>query len=166
MPAKVQPVVEVVAHVVAAKGQHGPRVATHLANRSALSSSSGFGANGGGQINAKIPVEGLIDQRDGSAAAASKNESGNRDAVGVFPFAVNTRALRCRRGKSGIGMCSRFAALFVVRLALPVDQSVGYLFGHSFPPYIAIRGNGHISKYGISADGRHGIGVAFFVGTR
>ena len=57
--AEVEPVVEVVAHVVAAERQHGERVAADLAE---LAERGGrhFRAHRGGRVHAECPVERLL----------------------------------------------------------------------------------------------------------
>ncbi len=86
--AEVEPVAEVVAHVVAAEGQHGERVAADLAE---LAEGGGghFGAHRGGRVDAERPVEGLRHQRHGRAAAAAEDERRDRHAL----------ADRCRPGR-------------------------------------------------------------------
>ena len=60
-----QPVTEVVAHVVAAEGQHGHGVTADLTDGAACCC-GGFGAHGGADVDACRPVEGLVDQRQSS----------------------------------------------------------------------------------------------------
>ena len=56
------PVAEVVAHVIAAEGQHGHGVAADLADGRA-GGGGGLGAHGGADVDAGRPVEGLVDER-------------------------------------------------------------------------------------------------------
>ena len=67
------PVAEIVAHVVAAEGQHRHGIAPHFADR-ARGGGRHFRAHGGADINARTPVEGLVDQRHGGRAAAAEDE--------------------------------------------------------------------------------------------
>ena len=57
-----EPVPEVVAHVVAAEGQHGHGIAADLAD-GAAGGGGGFRAHGGADVDAGGPVEGLVDER-------------------------------------------------------------------------------------------------------
>ena len=66
-----EPVTEVVAHVVAAEGQHGHGIAADLAD-SAGCGRGGFRAHGGADVDAGCPVEGLVDERDVSARRPPK----------------------------------------------------------------------------------------------
>ena len=59
-----EPVTEVVAHVVAAEGEHGHGVAADFAD-GAAGGGGGFGAHGGAGVDAAGPVEGLVDERHG-----------------------------------------------------------------------------------------------------
>ncbi len=78
------PVAEVVAHVIAAEGQHGHGIAAHFAD-CAGGGGGGLRAHGGADVDAGGPVEGLIDERDGGGAAAAEDDGGDGDAVGMFP---------------------------------------------------------------------------------
>ena len=79
-----EPVPEVVAHVVAAEGQHGHGVAADLAD-GAAGGGGGFRAHGGADVDAGGPVEGLVDERHGGGAAAAEDEGGDGDAVRGLP---------------------------------------------------------------------------------
>ena len=69
----VEPVAEIVAHVVAAERQHGHGVAADLADL-AGGGGGGLRAHGRPDVNAVAPVEGLKDQRHGRRPAAAKDE--------------------------------------------------------------------------------------------
>ena len=83
-----QPVIEVVAHVIAAEGQHGEGVAAYHALRS-KGGGGGFRAERGGHVDAEVPVEGFIDQRHGGRTATAEDEGGNRYAGGTFPVRID-----------------------------------------------------------------------------
>ena len=78
------PVAEIIAHVVAAEGQHGHRVAAHFADR-ARRRGRHFRAHGRADVNAGAPVEGLIDQGHGRGAAPAEDDRADRHALGVLP---------------------------------------------------------------------------------
>ena len=164
-----QPVVEVVAHVVTAERQHGERVATYDALR-AESGCGGFRAERSGHVHAEIPVEGFIDQRHRGGAAAAEDEGRNRHALRVFPFLINRRALRSRRGKARIRV-RRLAAGFLGDfrrpvLALPVDGVRRRVLGHAFPPHVAVVGQRDVGEDDVFLQGGHRVVVGLFVGAR
>ena len=101
--AEVEPVAEVVAHVVAAERQHGERVAADLAE---LAERGGghFRAHRGGRVDAERPVERLRHERHGRAAAAAEDERRDRHALRVVVRRVGRRALRHRRGEAAVGV--------------------------------------------------------------
>ena len=106
LAAELQPVVEVVGHVVAAERQHRERVAPHLPDRP-----GGRGrrlrAHRRGQVDAVGPVERLVDQRDRVAAPAAEDERRDRHALRVVPVGVDRRALADRRGEARVRMRRR-----------------------------------------------------------
>src|SRR5262249_28319724 len=75
-----QPVLEIVAHVIAAKRQHGEWIAAHLADF-ARGRSSGLRSHGRGAIYAIGPVGRLVYQWNSIAAPAAKDEGRDRHAL-------------------------------------------------------------------------------------
>ena len=146
--AQIEPVAEVVGHVVAAKRQHRERVTTHDALRTGLRR-GGLGAHGRGHVDALNPVAGLGDQRHGGRTSTAEDEGIDRHALGIVPLRIDHRILRSRHGKARIRMRGLAATLAVGRrpvLALPVDQVSRRLFGHALPPDIAVIGERDIGK--------------------
>ena len=90
------------AHVVAAKGEHGhgPR---DLADR-ARGRGGGLGTQGGANEDAVNPVEGLIDQRHGRRAAAAEDQRANRDAVGIVGLGREGGVVGHGRGETAVGV--------------------------------------------------------------
>src|SRR6185312_7755228 len=86
------PVSEIVAHVIAAEGQHGHGVPADLAD-GADGGGCHFRTHGGSDINARCPVEGLINEWHRGCAAAAENEGADRHAVGIFPRRIDRWAL-------------------------------------------------------------------------
>ena len=118
--AEVEPMAEVVAHVVAAERQHGERIAADLAE---LAEGGGghFGTHRGGRVNAEGPVESLRHQRHRGAAATAEDEGFDRHTLRIVVGRIGRRALRHRRGEAAIGVGGfRFAAGRPI-VALPVD---------------------------------------------
>ena len=95
----VQPMLEVVAHVVAAEGQHGKRVAAHHALL-AKSGCGGLGTHGGGHVHAFHPGAGFGHQWHGGGATATEDESVDRNAVRVVPLRIKCRVVDGCHGKA------------------------------------------------------------------
>ena len=168
----VQPVLEIVAHVVAAKRQHGERVAAHHAHL-ADGGGGGLGAHGGGHVDAFHPVTGLGDQWHGSGAAATEDEGINRHAFGVVPLRVECRIIDGSHREARVRM-SRLGAGFFCNpgrpvLALPVDQmgrQVAAVFFHAFPPHVTVIGQGDVGENHVFVQAGHAVGVGMEVGAR
>ena len=85
--AHVQPVAEIIGHVVAAERQHRHRIAARRGD--ADRRRGGFRAHRRGQIDAVAPVERLEHQRHVLARAAAEDERADRHAGGVFPVGID-----------------------------------------------------------------------------
>src|SRR5258708_17364502 len=46
-------------------------------------------------------------------------------------------------------------------LTLPIDEPGRRRIGHPFPPYVSLRGHGHVREYRVAPDHRHAVGVGF-----
>ena len=168
-PAHLEPVSKVIPHVIAAEWQHGHRIAAHLTDRP-RSGRGHFGSDGGSEIDAVNPVEGLEDQRHRRCTASTEDHGADPHPFGIFPVGIDDRAVFCRCGESAVGMAreDRFAlgvelAWFPI-LPLPVDEMRGSLFGHSLPPDVTVVGEGDVCEDRIGADGIHGHRVTFVGG--
>ena len=168
----IQPVLEIVAHVVATERQHGKRVATHHAHLS-HSRCRGFRTHGGGHVNAFHPGAGFGHQRHGGGAAATKHERINGHAIGVVPLGIQGGVVGGGHRKAGIGVCGfgtcGFGDFGSPVIALPVDQVRGHgasVFLHAFPPHIAIVGQRDIGKDDVFIQTGHAVGVGVEVGSR
>ena len=130
--AHVQPVLEIIGHVVAAEGQHRHGIAPRDAHI-ARGRGGGFRSHRGAHIDAMLPVEGFVDQRSQARAAATKNKRRNGHAFGIFPLRRNAGRLFRRHGVARIRMCGgSFGG--VPLLAAPGDQARGRLAADAFPP--------------------------------
>ena len=153
-----KPVAEVIAHVVAAKGQHSHGVTAEGADFS-FGCGGLFGGEGGADECAVIPIAGLEDKRDVVHAASAENDGLDRHTVRVFPFRVDAWAVARRGGEARVGMGGNFAAARRPVFTQPTDQMSGWLFGHALPPDVTVVGQGHVGKDAVLAAGFHGIGV-------
>ncbi len=79
----VDPVLEVVADVVPAEGQHGHRVAADVAG-GAGGGGGDLRAHRGADEDAVLPALALVDQRHGGGAAAAEDDGADRHAVRVL----------------------------------------------------------------------------------
>ena len=161
---------EVVAHVVAAEGQHGERVAAHHA-LGAKSGGGGFRAHGGSHVHAFGPGAGFSHQRHGGGAAAAEDEGVNGHTIGIVPLGVERRVVGGSHGEARVGVRSLGAGflgdLRSPVLALPVDQVIGQLAGvlfHAFPPHVAVIRQGHVGEDHVLVQAAHAVGVGVHVG--
>ncbi len=119
--ADVEPVLHVVAGVVAHERQHGEGVEADLAD----GAGRGRGllrAHDRAEEGAVLPVEGLGDQRDVGGPAAAEEDGRDRHALRVLPLGGDRRALRRRGGEAGVGVGGRGRRLRGPVVALPVDR--------------------------------------------
>src|SRR5215217_2277881 len=94
--ADLEPVPEVVGHVVAAEGQHRHRVEAQLADRTGGSGRL-LGAHDRAHEHAVLPVERLGHERHHRGAASAEQERVDRHALGVLPVIRDGGALLGRR---------------------------------------------------------------------
>ncbi len=164
--AHADPVAEVVAHVVAAEGQHRQRITAYLADR-AGSGGSGLRAHGGAGVDARNPVKSLVDERQGGGAAAAEEKGADRHAFGRFPGRVDGRALARRGGEAAVGVRRRGRGAGGPCIAAPVeDRQVlprGRGVGHALPPdafgHALADGERDVGEDRVAAERGHGIGV-------
>ena len=97
------PVAEIIAHVIAAERQHGHGIAADLADFSRRGGGH-LRSHGGADIYPGTPVESLVDERNGAGAAAAENDRADGNAGGILPGGINRRTLRSRSGKARVGM--------------------------------------------------------------
>ncbi len=104
--ADVEPVLKVLAHVVAAEGEHRKGIMTELSDLS-LGSSGGLRGDAGAKEGALSPVEGLDDKRDGAGTTTSKEDGRDGNTFDVLPVGIKSGALVGGNGKARVGMSSR-----------------------------------------------------------
>jgi hypothetical protein len=130
-----EPVLEVVAHVVAAEGQHRERVAAHDADL-ARGRGGGLRAHRGAEEDPVRPVEGLDHQGHGGGAAAAEDDRRDRHALRVVPTNL-ARARGCSPSgavKRELGCAAFSIEPGLPRVALPVGELLGDL-GPSLPSH-------------------------------
>mmetsp|Transcript_878 Transcript_878/g.2015 ORF Transcript_878/g.2015 Transcript_878/m.2015 type:complete len:634 (+) Transcript_878:965-2866(+) len=172
--AQVQPVLEIVGHVVAHEGQHRERVAAHHALL-AGGRGRGLAAHGGGHVDAFHPVAGLGHQRHGGGAAAAEDEGVDLHAGRVVPGGVQRRVVGGGHREAGVRVGGLGAGglgdLGCPVLALPVDQVgrkglVRRVGLHAFPPHVAVVGQRHVREDHVAVQAGHAVRVGLVVGAR
>ena len=143
--ADLQPVRIVVAHVVAAEGQHRERVAAQLAHL-VLRRRRAFGGDVGGEEHPVLPVKRFGHQRHRRRAAPAEQDGRDRHALRIFPLRRDDRALARRHGEARIGVRRRIARRRRPLPAAPVGQTGGGRVGQAFPPDVAVFGEGHVRE--------------------
>ncbi|MNQ64064.1 hypothetical protein D3C85_784680 [compost metagenome] len=159
--AQLQPVAEIVAHVVAAEGQHGEGIAAQLADL-VLGGGGAFRGHGRAHEDAVLPVEGFRHQRHSRGAAAAEQDGVDWHTRRVFPLGRDGRALAGGRGEAGVRVSGGLARRRIMRLTLPVGQARRRFLGQAFPPDVAVSGQGDVGEDGVLRQGleRVQIGVA------
>src|SRR5690349_4774013 len=117
--AELEPMTEVVSHVVSDEWNHRHGIASDDPDLSGRCR-RGFRTHGRGRVNSGIPVECLRYERNGIGPAAAEDERSYGHALRIFPVRIDRRALRRRNRKAGVGMGRLAAAIGRPLLALPV----------------------------------------------
>src|SRR3954447_15114711 len=94
---------EVVTHVISAEGQHCHGIAAHFADR-ACGGRCRFRAHGGSYVNARTPVECLVNEGHGSGPSSSENNGADGNALRILPSWIDGWTLRGGRCKPGVRM--------------------------------------------------------------
>ena len=155
---------KIIAHVVAAEGEHCERIAANL-TKLAERSRRHFRAHRGCGIHTKGPIKGLRHERHGRAATAAEDERFDGHALRIVVGRVGRRTLRHRRGEAAIGVGGlRFAARRPI-FALPVDGMLGRIAVHAFPPNVAVVGECDVGEDRVFLDRGHRVRISLLVGT-
>src|SRR5208283_2543347 len=96
-----EPVGKVVAHVIAAEGEHGHGIAAQLSDFS-RDRGRGLAADGCAEESAMLPVEGFRDERNNSGAPAAEQDGIDWHTLRVFPLGSDYRALTQGSGKARV----------------------------------------------------------------
>ena len=167
--AHLQPMSEVISHVVTAEGKHRHRVTPHLADRSCCSGSH-LRAHRGAEVDAVDPVKGLENKRHRRGASASEDHGADLYPLRILPIGIDDGAIARRGCEAAIRMAGEdgFTLCIVLTggpiLPLPVDKMGRGFLGHAFPPDIAVICQGDIGEDGIPLDGVHGHRIALVGG--
>src|SRR3984893_19516817 len=97
------PVAEIIAHVIAAERQHSHGIAAYLADFPACCGGH-LRAHSGADVDPRAPIKSLVDERNRTGTTAAENDGADRHSLGVLPSIVDRRTLRSRSGKARIRM--------------------------------------------------------------
>ena len=158
--AKVHPVLHVIAHMIAAEGQHRKGITAQLAHGAGRRSGH-LATHGGSGVHAVVPVERLINQWHIGHTASAEDERADRHALGILPCRINGRALRGWRGKAAIRMAAGSLALGRPVIAVPVGQVRRDFVGHLLPPNVVVISLRDVGEDGIRPAGFQRILVCF-----
>src|SRR5580700_1240686 len=133
---------EVVAHVIAAEGKHGHRIAANSAYRTCCCRGS-FRSHCCSDVHSGAPIESLENEWHGGGSAAAKDNGADGNAAGIFPRGIDRRTLRSRCGEPRVWvrcLCARyFGNLRSPLLALPIEAFRGRSVRHALPPHATVR---------------------------
>ncbi len=166
--AHLDPVSEIVAHVVAAEGTHSHGITTDHTH-SAGGGSGGLGSHSGAYIHTVVPVKALVNQGSGLGAAAAEHHSGDRHAVGVVELLGQAGAVHSGSSEAAVGM-SQLAAVGGVLLAVdgntgPLLSVLGRILVQAFPPHsVVVQVMGNVGEDGALHGGVQSVGVGLLVG--
>src|SRR5437879_4590143 len=135
--ADLEPVCEVITHVVAAEREHGHGVAAELAD-CARSRGCRFAAGSRAQKSAVLPVEGFSNQGDDARTPATEEDGVDGHAFRILPLWRDDWALLGLSGKPRVGMGRFTGRCRSPRPSQPVDQFGGFIVRHPLPPHVTI----------------------------
>jgi len=131
------PMAKIVAHVVAAEGEHGHWVAADSANIT-LGCGRHFRACRGAEVDAVTPVKGLRDQWHIVHAATSEDHGMDAHALRFFPIGVDDWTIGGWGGEPTVGVGRWRLAIGRPIPAFPVNEMCGCFLGHALPPDVAV----------------------------
>ena len=156
---------EVVAHVVAAEGQHGHGVTADHAH-SAGGGGGGLRSHDGAYEHAVVPIAGLVHQGRGLGAAAAEDDGGNRHAFALVELSADAGAVLGGSGEAAVGMGALLlGGLAIPGLAGPIQSVLGRILVQAFPPHgVVVQVVGHVGEDGALLGGNQSVGVGLHVG--
>ena len=103
-----------------------------------------------------LPVEAFINEWDGGWSTSAKEDGVDWHAFWFFPFFLSDdRALGSWGGEAAVWMRGAAVVVFVPIVALPVDEMI-WGWAETFPPDVAVVGEGYVGEDGVLADGLDG----------
>src|SRR5271156_5143298 len=165
VPLHLQPMPEVVAHVVPAERQHSHRITPYLANRRSRSRRS-LRAHRCPNIDPRRPIERLINKRHCRRPPPTKDEGRNGHTVGILPVRIHRGTLASRRSKATVGVSRRSRARWRPLISPPINQLPRRRIGHTLPPDAALGRKSNISEDGVLGQRRHRIWISLRAGAR
>src|SRR5262245_12909500 len=94
---------EIIAYVVSAEGQHRHRIPPDLTDR-ARRGCRCLGGHGGAEIDTMCPIERFINQWYSVAPPTAKNDGADRNSFAFLYIRVESRIIAHRRCKPAVGM--------------------------------------------------------------
>ena len=111
-----------------------------------------------------VPIQRLINQRNGIATASPENDGANRHALSSFDFRVERGIVAHRRGKAAVGVRGFFFRLRRPIVPAPIDRVRRRGTILAFPPDVATIGECDIGVKRIARDRFHRVWVRFIAG--
>ena len=156
------PVPEVIAHVIAAERSHRHRIAAD-GPHTTDGCRRGLRAHRRADVDPGCPIERLVDERHGRRATAAEHERADRHAIRVVEARVDDGTLgeRCTEPRVRVRgwLPRRFPGLRRPHMALPVQTLGRGLVRHALPPHAAIRGEGDVGENRVLLDHRDRVRV-------
>src|SRR6185436_16480271 len=129
--ADAQPVAEVVAHVVAAEGQHRHGIAAYDPDLPS-GGGGGLGAHGRTQEDAVCPIAALQHEGVELGPSPAEDDGGEGYALRVFPPGRHAGALAGGHGEPRVGVSGLAGA--VPLASLPIEEVLGRFLVLALPP--------------------------------
>src|SRR6185503_14630549 len=121
-------------------------------------------------INARTPVERLIDERDRRCPPSTKDDRADRHAIRLLPVRIDCWTLRSRSRKARVWVCGLRSSLPCdlrrPTFALPVKTFGGRIVRHPLPPHATFRRQCDVSENGVARKSRHRVRVRLGGSTR
>ena len=160
-----QPVAEVVAHVVAGEREHRHRVAAQDADL-ARGRCRGLRGERRAEEHAVLPGARLEDEGNVSLSPGAEEDGGDRDAFRILPVRRDGGALLGGGGEAAVGMRRLLARGWGPRTALPVEGVRRRRVVVTLPPWRPIGAERDVGVDGVLLDHLHGVRIGLAAGPR
>ena len=167
----VQPVPEVVRHVVAAEGQHGHGVAPDFAQGAELRRRA-LAGHAGAHVHTVVPVQRLVNQGRQGRPASTEDDGIDGHAVVLLVTEGVGRAVGEGSGETAVGVGGQDRVAVLVsearfpRSSLPIQGLGRGRIVVAFPPHCTVGLERDVGVDGVAVDGGHRDKVAARVGAR